>query len=206
VQNNTNQIELELAKTIDALLPQTQCGGCGYAGCSPYARAIAQDLAPTNRCAPGGNALIRTLSTLLNRPFEKLNPQHGQERPRQIALIDDQVCIGCAACISACPVDAIIGAPRLLHDVVAQWCSGCTLCVAACPVDCIAMEFSDLPWNSQDATQAKKRFEFKTQREHSDQEHARTAAQRDSDALLQTAVNPSLLASVIKRARNPNFE
>ncbi len=123
---------------IDALLPQTQCTRCGYQGCLPYATAIAQG-APINQCPPGGAATIAALAQLLDRPVVPLNPQNGVEEPARVALIDEARCIGCAKCLPPCPVDAIIGAPRVLHTVAAQLCTGCELCIAPCPVDCISM-------------------------------------------------------------------
>jgi electron transport complex protein RnfB len=128
-----------LADRIDALLPQTQCGQCQYAGCRPYAEAIANDSADINQCPPGGDAGIRTLAALLGREAKPLNPAHGIEKPRVVALIDEAVCIGCTKCIQACPVDAIVGAPKLMHTVIAAECTGCELCLPPCPVDCIAL-------------------------------------------------------------------
>lgn len=124
---------------IDALLPQTQCGQCGYPGCRPYAEAIASDEADINQCPPGGAAGIRALADLLGREAKPLNPEHGSEKPERVAVIDENRCIGCTLCIQACPVDAILGAAKQMHTVIAQECTGCELCLAPCPVDCIAM-------------------------------------------------------------------
>ena len=124
---------------IDALLPQTQCTRCGYAGCRPYAQSIAAGEAPINQCPPGGAATIAALARLLARPALPLNPANGTEGPPLIALIDEEACIGCAKCLPPCPVDAIIGARRQMHTVVLALCTGCELCVAPCPVDCISM-------------------------------------------------------------------
>jgi electron transport complex protein RnfB len=129
----------ELVDQIDELLPQTQCRRCLYPGCRPYAQAIASGLADINQCPPGGEAGIRALAQLLGREFRPLNPEHGVEGPTMLAWIDEQVCIGCTKCIQACPVDAIIGAPKLMHTVIRDECTGCELCVAPCPVDCIVM-------------------------------------------------------------------
>lgn len=128
------------AAEIDALLPQTQCTRCGYAGCRPYADAIASGAAELNQCPPGGAALIGRLATLLGRAALALNPANGIEAPARLAWIDPQACIGCARCLPPCPVDAILGAQRSLHTVIASWCTGCELCVASCPVDCIHMQ------------------------------------------------------------------
>jgi len=125
-------------KAIDALLPQTQCTRCGYAGCLPYAQAIAQGT-PINQCPPGGAATIAALAQLLGREVLPLNPQHGVEQAPRVAVIDEARCIGCAKCLPPCPVDAIIGASRFMHTVVAELCTGCELCIAPCPVDCISM-------------------------------------------------------------------
>jgi Na+-translocating ferredoxin:NAD+ oxidoreductase subunit B len=124
---------------IDALLPQTQCGQCNYPGCRPYAEAIAAGEAPINQCPPGGEAGIRALADLLGVEPLPLNPENGEERPPRIAVIDEAACIGCTLCIQACPVDAIIGAPKLMHTVIAEACTGCDLCLPPCPVDCIEM-------------------------------------------------------------------
>jgi Na+-translocating ferredoxin:NAD+ oxidoreductase subunit B len=124
---------------IDALLPQTQCTRCGYSGCAPYAAAIAGGEAEINQCPPGGTAVIEALARLLNRPVLPLNPANGVEKPLQVAWIDESRCIGCARCLAPCPVDAIVGAPKYMHTVLADRCTGCELCLPPCPVDCIEM-------------------------------------------------------------------
>jgi electron transport complex protein RnfB len=125
---------------IDALLPQTQCGQCGYAGCRPYAEAMATGEADINQCPPGGETTIHALADLLGRDPKPLNPEHGDEKPKTLAVIDEEICIGCTLCIQACPVDAILGAAKQMHTVIAQECTGCELCVEPCPVDCIHMQ------------------------------------------------------------------
>lgn len=125
---------------VNDLLPQLQCAQCGEPGCRPYARAILAGTAPINRCAPGGPATVEALAALLQRPAEPLDPAYGVHKPPQVARIDEAACIGCALCLPACPVDAIVGAPRFLHTVIADECTGCELCVAPCPVDCISLE------------------------------------------------------------------
>ena len=127
------------ADDIDALLPQTQCTRCGYAGCRPYAEAIAAGAAQINQCPPGGTATIAALAALLARPALPLNPANGVEGPPLVAQINEEACIGCAKCLPPCPVDAIVGAHQRMHTVVLELCTGCELCVAPCPVDCIAM-------------------------------------------------------------------
>jgi electron transport complex protein RnfB len=124
---------------IDALLPQTQCTRCGYSGCRPYAAAIAGGEAQINQCPPGGRATIQALADLLGREFLPLNPANGVERAPRVAWIDESRCIGCARCLAPCPVDAIIGAAKFMHTVLAERCTGCELCIAPCPVDCIEM-------------------------------------------------------------------
>jgi electron transport complex protein RnfB len=129
-----------LAARIDALLPQTQCEQCGFHGCRPYAEAIARGEAEINQCPPGGAAGIEQLAALLQRPTLPLNSTHGIEKPRTLARIVEADCIGCTKCIQVCPVDAIVGASKLMHTVIADDCTGCELCVPACPVDCIVLE------------------------------------------------------------------
>jgi electron transport complex protein RnfB len=128
-----------LATRIDALLPQTQCTRCGYPACRDYANAIEADVADINQCPPGGAEGIALLASLLDRARKPLNPANGVEKPREIAVIDEAICIGCTKCILACPVDAIVGAAKVMHTILADECSGCELCIAPCPVDCIAM-------------------------------------------------------------------
>ena len=124
---------------VDALLPQTQCSRCGYPGCLPYAAAIVSGEADINQCPPGGSATIRALAGLLGREYRPLNPANGVESPPRVAWIDEERCIGCARCLPPCPVDAIVGAAKYLHTVLADRCTGCELCLPPCPVDCIEM-------------------------------------------------------------------
>lgn len=128
-----------LMQPIDALLPQTQCGQCGYAGCAPYAEAIANGTAPINRCPPGGGTVIAELAQLLGVAPLPLDESCGIAKAPAVAVIDEAWCIGCTLCIQACPVDAIAGAAKLMHTVIADECTGCELCIPPCPVDCIAM-------------------------------------------------------------------
>lgn len=124
---------------IDAALPQTQCRRCGYPACRPYAEAIARGEAAINRCPPGGVEGVRLLARITGQPVVPLDPECGVEVPPRVALIDEDACIGCTKCIQACPVDAIVGASKLMHTVIADLCTGCELCLPPCPVDCIAM-------------------------------------------------------------------
>ncbi len=125
-----------IADQIDGLLPQTQCGQCGYPGCRPYAAAVAKGEEDINKCIPGGEATVLALADLLGR---EPVPLDAEEKPPAVALIDPQSCIGCTLCLQACPVDAIIGAAKQLHAVLDAECTGCALCLAPCPVDCIRM-------------------------------------------------------------------
>ena len=124
---------------IDEILPQTQCEKCGYAGCRPYAEALVEG-DHINKCPPGGNETILALSKLLSTPYLALNPKHGKITTQRIAYIIEDQCIGCMKCIKVCPIDAIIGAPKLMHTVITSDCSGCDLCIDPCPVDCIKMQ------------------------------------------------------------------
>jgi Na+-translocating ferredoxin:NAD+ oxidoreductase subunit B len=167
---------------IDALLPQTQCTRCGYPGCLPYAAAIAGGEAEINQCPPGGGATIRALADLLGREFRPLNPANGVESPPRVAWIDEKRCIGCARCLPPCPVDAIVGASKYLHTVIAERCTGCELCLAPCPVDCIEMRLSPAPAADQPSLN-RERYAAHTERS------ARRAErrQRELDALKAAA-------------------
>ena len=128
-----------LADRLYAALPQTQCTRCGYPDCRSYAEAMARAEAGIDRCPPGGAEGIARLSAITGQPVVPLNPAHGVEGPRRLAVIDEARCIGCTLCIQACPVDCIVGASKAMHTVIEPDCTGCELCVPACPVDCIAM-------------------------------------------------------------------
>ena len=203
-----------LADRINDLLPQTQCTKCGHDGCRPYAEAIAAG-APINQCPPGGVAGIERLARVTGRPVVPLNPTHGSEQPLQVAVIDEALCIGCKLCIQACPVDAIVGAVRLMHTVIPQWCNGCDLCVAPCPMDCIEM----VPvqparcWTDDDARDSRRRHEARqarlvleaAERAQSQISRAHTRldeiAGRDDLAADEAARRRSLVQAAIERAR-----
>ena len=139
-------------EAIDAWLPQTQCTRCGYPRCRAYAEAVASGAAEFNQCPPGGDVTIAALARLLGTRPKPLNPAFGPRAPRQRAVIDEPACIGCRKCLDVCPVDAILGARKLMHSVLDAECNGCALCLPACPVDCIALvpvenpTRTDSPW------------------------------------------------------------
>jgi electron transport complex protein RnfB len=150
-------VNVALVQQLDAALPQTQCTRCGFPACLPYAEAIAEGAADINRCAPGGDATIETLAAIAGRDVRPLDPACGVHGPLAVALIDEARCIGCALCLDACPVDAILGAAKRMHAVVPSLCSGCELCLAPCPVDCIAMVPAKRSWSADDANAARTR-------------------------------------------------
>lgn len=147
-----------LVEQINTLLPQTQCTRCGFQGCKPYAEAIANNEADINQCPPAGEQGIHALADLLNKPFKPLNPEYGEHQPPKVAVIIEEDCIGCAKCLPACPVDAILGASKVMHTVIQSECTGCELCIAPCPVDCIVMEDTQLSYSP---AIAKQRYEAK---------------------------------------------
>lgn len=179
-----------LADRIDDLLPQTQCTKCGYDGCRPYAQAMADGLATVNRCPPGGTAGMEALAALLDTPPQPLDPSCGESPDRlHIAFIDEAHCIGCTLCIQACPVDAIVGANKLMHTVVPDLCTGCELCVAPCPVDCIDIVPANRDWTRIDADAA---------RERHNQRNARLGQLHDEPAgpTARTLVNKAPIAAL----------
>lgn len=192
-----------LTDRIDQLLPQTQCGQCGYRGCRPYAQAMAEGKAPINQCPPGGAAGIAQLAALLDLPVMPLDSTRGVEKPRMLARIVESQCIGCTKCIQACPVDAIVGAAKLMHTVLDDDCTGCELCVPACPVDCIVLEpmppsqVND-PAHANSAREHFQRHEARMAREQGEREAA-LAAQKAQVAAVSD--NPVLAALARAKAK-----
>ena len=155
---------------LNNALPQTQCTRCGYPDCASYAQAMAEGQAPINQCPPGGQVGIERLAAIFGQPVLPLNPEHGTEGPRHVAIIDEAWCIGCTLCIKACPTDAILGANKLMHTVIEPWCTGCELCIPVCPVDCIAVENVTgtntgwAAWSAEQADTARGRYTSRQQR------------------------------------------
>ena len=131
---------IELVERLDRLLPQTQCGQCGYDGCRPYAEAMARGEAGIDHCSPGGDAGAQALAKLLGVEPKPYDRSRGEHKPPLVAAVIEADCIGCTKCIQACPLDAIVGAPKLMHVVIEPLCTGCELCIPPCPVDCIVMQ------------------------------------------------------------------
>jgi electron transport complex protein RnfB len=172
---------------VDALLPQTQCTKCGYQGCLPYATAIIKEGAPINRCPPGGDLGITKLAELLDRPLLPLDKTCGTHQPHRVAVIDEDACIGCAKCLKPCPTDAIIGANKYMHTVIASLCTACELCIPVCPVDCITMEANSAHPEMMPADVARERFNF---------HNFRLQREADERAALLAAKEAAALASV----------
>ncbi|PUE28015.1 electron transport complex subunit RsxB [Limnohabitans sp. Jir72] len=167
-----------LFQCLNDALPQTQCTRCGFPDCASYAMAMAQGQAAINQCPPGGQAGIERLAQLTGQPVVPLNPEHGTESPRQMAIIDEAWCIGCTLCIKACPTDAILGANKLMHTVIEPWCTGCELCIPVCPVDCIQLDNVTgektgwAAWSTEQADTARQRYASRQQRlVHEEQAH-----------------------------------
>lgn len=184
-----------LAARIAAALPQTQCTRCGFPDCAGYAQALAAGQADINQCPPGGTEGIARLAALTGRPARPLNPVHGAEGPRAVAVIDEGWCIGCTLCLKVCPTDAILGSNKLMHTVIEPWCTGCELCIPVCPVDCIGLENVTgertgwQAWSQAQADEALARYQVRSERlgreagEHQDRlEHQARAKLADLPA------------------------
>ena len=161
---------MTLAERLNAALPQTQCTRCGYPDCRSYAQAMAESGADINRCPPGGAEGIQRLAAITSQAALALDPERGSEGARTLAVIDEAWCIGCTLCIKACPVDCIVGAPKVMHTVIDALCTGCELCVPVCPVDCISLHpvtpgrSGWQAWSQVQADEAAGRYAFHLQR------------------------------------------
>ena len=217
----TSSVPPTLADQIEDLLPQTQCTKCGYPACRPYAEAIADGSANYNQCPPGGIEGVARIANLLGKKVIPINPANGVERPRPVAVIDEPICIGCTLCMQACPVDAIVGAAKQMHTIVAELCTGCDLCVAPCPVDCIAM-VDVTPgrtgwdaWSQEQADAARERHDFrnfrlKREKEENDARLAAKAAAKlaalegdtvSEEEKAEQARKKAIIQAAIERAR-----
>lgn len=196
-----------LVEQIDAILPQTQCTRCGYPSCLDYAKAIAEKAAKINQCPPGGDEGIMQLANLMNEPKLPLNPVNGTIKPRQYAIIDEDVCIGCTLCIKACPVDAILGSNKMMHTVITEECTGCDLCVPVCPVDCITMNDNSKTlegWPKSRRDLAKIRFERRSSRKNRNikERENRLKSQQQLLKNLQNATSKeNLLMEIYQKAK-----
>lgn len=198
----------DLASRLDALLPQTQCMRCGYPACRPYAEAIINGKADINQCPPGGQQGVDAIAALLARDSKPLDPDFGLEAAATVALIDEDVCIGCTKCIQACPVDAIVGAAKRMHTIISAECTGCELCIPPCPVDCIVMVATSIaPLTRVDilvrAGVAKGRFEDRNSRlarNENEQSSRREKTQR-TDAKRVAPISRNAVLEAIARGK-----
>lgn len=178
---------------IYAALPQTQCTRCGYPDCAAYAHAIADGTAQINQCPPGGQEGIARLSAITGAPVLTLNPAHGAESPRFVAVIDEAWCIGCTLCLPVCPTDAILGGNKMMHVVVEAACTGCELCIPVCPVDCISLENVTgertgwAAWSEPDAQKALKRYDFHSARYRMEADSGTKTLKNNDNELLQAS-------------------
>lgn len=200
-----------LIEQIDAVLPQTQCGQCGFDGCKPYATAIAEGRADINQCPPGNNAGVQKLAAILNIAPKLHDTTYGHPKPNAVAVIDEAQCIGCTFCLRACPVDAIVGAAKQMHTVLYEACTGCERCIAPCPMDCISMQEVPEPATPQIqqqlADRARERYHFRLQRLARDQQtRADKLQKRVTASAAQTsqdlpATKQAVIQAAMERAR-----
>ena len=219
---SSSAVTKTLADQIEDVLPQTQCTKCGYPACRPYAEAIASGEADINQCPPGGLEGVRRIAAITGGAVIPINPVNGFERPRPVAFIDENLCIGCTLCIQACPVDAIVGASKQMHTIIPSLCTGCDLCVAPCPVDCIVMyPVTDErtgwdAWTQQQADAARERHDFRNarlqrEREENDARLAAKAVAKMREVTAEETNTPeqlaekerkrAIIAAAIERAR-----
>ncbi len=208
----------QLIEKIDTILPQTQCGKCGFPGCKPYAEAIVAGRADINQCPPGDQEGIQKLAEILGVPPKPLNTSHGLPKPKAVAWIDERICIGCTFCIQSCPVDAIVGAAKQMHTVIAAECTGCELCIAPCPMDCISLipvtgkgddEFSLSAdaIKQQAADAARSRYQFRLQRLAREKQankkplKHKIAAQSEIISVSAEARKQAIVQAAMKRAK-----
>jgi electron transport complex protein RnfB len=180
-----------LVDRIDALLPQTQCRRCGEDGCRSYAQAVADGQAPIDRCPPGGPSTLAAMAELLRVPALPLDMSYGTTQPFALALIDEATCIGCTLCIKVCPTDAIVGATKQMHTILADRCTGCELCLPPCPVDCIAMLPAGRDWTRTDADRARYGYDARCER------LSRRAASRERDSPATAGTRDERKAAVV---------
>ena len=185
-----------LTERINDALPQTQCKRCSYDDCRAYADAIAQGNAPINQCPPGGQEGVARLAAITGQAALPLSTQHGVEGPLRLARIDEAACIGCTLCVEVCPVDCVIGAPKVLHGVVEPLCTGCELCLPVCPVDCISMYAVDAAktgwsaWSAVHAAQARERYASHRHRIERDRAQRDCALEAKGKACLNVSARP----------------
>jgi Na+-translocating ferredoxin:NAD+ oxidoreductase subunit B len=195
-----------LARRLHQALPQTQCTRCGYPDCAGYAQAIAEGEAGIDRCPPGGAEGVRRLAAIMDRSPGPVDPAHGVEGPRPVAVIDEDWCIGCTLCIKACPTDAILGANKSMHTVIEPWCTGCELCIPVCPVDCISLvnvtgeRTGWDAWSQAEADTALARYEARKLR------LAREALEHDARLEAKAQDKLADLPNLTKDAEGPELE
>ncbi len=195
----------DLARRIDAALPQTQCTRCGFPDCASYAQAIAEGRAGINQCPPGGDEGIQRLSVVTGQAIAPLDASFGSEGPVTVAVIDENWCIGCTLCIKVCPTDAILGSNKRMHTVIEPYCTGCELCIPVCPVDCISLESVSGPltgwagWSENQAQQARRRYDsrqlrLETEKQaHDTQQLEKAQSKLDDLSTHSTITDPSAL-------------
>ncbi len=197
-----------LLQRLHAALPQTQCTRCGFPDCAAYAQAMATGAAEINQCPPGGALGVQRLAEITGKPVLALNPIHGSEGPRAVAVIDEDWCIGCTLCLDACPTDAILGSNKVMHTVIEACCTGCELCIPVCPVDCISLENVSgertgwLAWSQADADMALSRYEIHSlRRTSSAPSKPETPAISGSAGLASPAAGPASASAVADKKR-----